>query len=220
MADIMSQHAPYPRELAVLVSQLSYRESEGWKAWLEDMCERDPGSRGLTLIVQRCGPDSYHPERMIRVNHYFPVPPATYDRRSWTWWLFEDVIGQVELHERMENFRIGGKTIYPPAHGPGNNPYLVLHYGTDADRRTSFRGGAEPAVSGQVTPAGEGAQGLPQIGLGGTGGDPDIPECPLCYACGGGGHGGSCPNGGEPPDLWAYDLPPGLQRPPRWPRRG
>lgn len=135
---IMSQHAPYPQELALLVEDLSYRESEGWRVWLEEM-ERDPGCKGLTLVVQRCGPDSYHADRIIQVNHYFPVPPATYDRRSWQWWLFE-TIGQVELHERMENFKIGGKPAYPPAHGPGNSPYLVLEYGTDADRRMSFRG--------------------------------------------------------------------------------
>ena len=44
----------------------------------------------------------------------------------------------------MENFRIGGKPAYPPAHGPGNSPYLVLQYGTDEDRRMSFRGELNP----------------------------------------------------------------------------
>jgi hypothetical protein len=138
----MHQVAPYPDVLQDLVARLSYRKSEGWKAWLQGM-ERDPGSAGLTLVVQRCGPDSYHPENVIRVNHYFPVPPATYDERSWRWWLFEQV-GLVELHERMENFLIDGKPAYPPAHGPGNSPYLVLEYGTDTDRRTSFRGELNP----------------------------------------------------------------------------
>ena len=142
---MMAQTAPYPEELAALVGELSYRESEGWRTWLEDDLQRDkPGrhsgeSRGLTLVVQRCGPDSYAPESIIRVNHYFAVPPATYDRRSWQWWLFE-TIGLVELHERMENFRIGGQPAYPPAHGPGSSPYLVLQYGTDLDRKTSFTG--------------------------------------------------------------------------------
>lgn len=143
MPEIMSQHALYPQELATLVGQLSYRETEGWKIWLEDQVERDLGSKGLTLIVQRRGPDSYHPENIIRVNHYFPVPPATYNRRSWQWWLFE-TIGLVEIHERMENFKINGEPAYPPAHSPGNNPYLVLQYGTETDRRTSFRGELNP----------------------------------------------------------------------------
>lgn len=145
----MSQTAPYPEILADLVRRLSYRDSEGWRTWLDDDLQRDkPGrhageSRGLTLVVQRCGPDSYVPGRIIRVNHYFAVPPATYDERSWRRWLF-DTIGLVELHERMENFRIDGKPAYPPAHGPGNSPYLVLEYGTDADRRTAFTGEVNP----------------------------------------------------------------------------
>jgi hypothetical protein len=44
----------------------------------------------------------------------------------------------------MEFFRIGGKPVYPPAHGPGNDPYLVLTYGEDLDRRTRFTGEVGP----------------------------------------------------------------------------
>jgi len=134
----MHQTAPYPDTLADLVGRLSYREREGWRVWLSDK-ERDPGSKGLTLVVQRCGPDSYNPEDTIRVNHYFPVPPATYNARSWQWWLFEQ-IGLVEFHERMEMFLVDGKPAYPPTHGPGNSPYMALEFSTDEDRRTSYRG--------------------------------------------------------------------------------
>lgn len=136
----MTQTAPYPQVLADLVKRVSYKADEDWMIWLEDDLERDPGSRGMTLIIQRYGPDTYHPERKIRVDHYFAVPPATYNERSWRWWLFNYCIRDVEDHERMENFKVDGKVVYPPAHGPGNNPYLVLEYGTDTDRRTSFRG--------------------------------------------------------------------------------
>jgi hypothetical protein len=136
--DTMTQTAPYPVPLQELVEQLSYRADRGWRVWLSDM-ERDPGSKGLTLVVQRCGPDSYQPENIIAVNHYFPVPPATFDRRSWQRWLF-DRLGDVDTHERMEDFVVDGQRPYAPAHGPGNSPYLVLEYGTDVDRRTSFRG--------------------------------------------------------------------------------
>ena len=145
----MHQVAPYPAELADLVGRLSYKEAEGWKVWLEDDLQRDkPGrhsgeSRGMTLIVQRVGPDSYAPESIIAVNHYFPVPPATYNRRAWQWWLFER-IGDVELHERAENFRIDGKPAYPPTHGPGCSPYQIMDYGSDEDRRMSFRGELNP----------------------------------------------------------------------------
>lgn len=139
---ILRQEAPYPETLRDLVIRSSYKKDEGWQTWLADI-ERDPGCSGLTLVIQRHGPDSYHPERVITVNHYFPVPPATYDERSWTWWLFERY-GDVELHERMENFKVDGKPVYPPAHGPGNNPYLVLQYGTDLDRRTKYTGEVNP----------------------------------------------------------------------------
>jgi len=88
-------------------------------------------------------PDSYSPDKTIVVWHYMIVPPASFDERSWRWWLFQQ-IGLVEQHERMEFFRIDGKPAYPPAHGPGNDPYLILDYGSDIDRRTSFRGDLNP----------------------------------------------------------------------------
>lgn len=139
----MWQVCPYPDVLADLVARCDYRAHEGWSMRLVDM-ERDPGSRGLTLVITRSGPDSYHLDRVMRVAHYFPVPPATFDERSWRRWLF-DRCGDVDTHERMELFKIDGVPVYPPAHGPGNSPYLVLEYGTDVDRRTSFRGDLNPA---------------------------------------------------------------------------
>jgi hypothetical protein len=141
----MRQVAPYPAALAALVRDLRYREQQGWRVWLDNDCQRDkPGrhageSRGMTLIVQRCGPDSYHPDQVIAVSHFFPVPAATYDERSWRRWLF-DRLGDVDTHERMEDFVISGERPYAPSHGPGNDPYLVRELSTREDRRTSFRG--------------------------------------------------------------------------------
>jgi hypothetical protein len=69
----MHQTAPYPDVLARLVKCLVYRKHMGWKVWLEDDLQRDkPGrhtgeSRGLTLVVQRHGPDTYHPPDPDRV---------------------------------------------------------------------------------------------------------------------------------------------------------
>jgi hypothetical protein len=127
--------------LSGLVDRLSYRD--GWEFLLADELDRGQGSKGTTLIITVTTPDSYRPEHTISVNHYMLVPPASYDARSWTWWLFQQ-IGLVEQHERMEFFHIDGKPVYPPAHGPGNDPYLVLIYGWDVDRRTSFRGELNP----------------------------------------------------------------------------
>jgi hypothetical protein len=140
-AETMRQQAPYPRLLAELLAGLTYKV--GWYFSLRDL-DRGQGSAGLTLVIEVDTPDSYHPQRRITVAHYMPVPPAAYDERSWRRWLF-DQIGLVELHERCEFFTIGGDKPYAPSHGPGNDPYLVREVGTDADRRTSFRGELNPA---------------------------------------------------------------------------
>lgn len=143
--NVLRQIAPYPQELALLVRSLQYKE--GWTFHLADM-ERDPGSSGLTLrIIIHCR-DSYHPERFTSVGHYFPVPPATYDDRSWRRWLFDQIM-LVELHEAMEFFQSDGQRPYAPSHGPGNSPYLLREVGTETDQRTSFRGEINTAKYGQ-----------------------------------------------------------------------
>lgn len=135
------QAAPFPAELAQLVGRLTYRD--GFEFFLGDQ-DRGQGCAGLTLVITVSTPDSYHPERIIRVRHLFPVPPAAFDERSWRRWLF-DQIGLVELHERCEFFRIGDERPYAPSHGPGNDPYLIREVGTELDRRTSSRGRLNPA---------------------------------------------------------------------------
>lgn len=144
-----SQVAPYPAELAALVAECSYRPN--WTVTM-DWVERDKDlktgavlSEGLTVVIETSGFNSYHPERgpYYGVNHYFPVPPATYDRRSWTRWLFE-CFHKVELHEAMEFFTIAGEKPFAPNHGPGRDPYTVHELGTDTDARMSFRGVLNP----------------------------------------------------------------------------
>lgn len=140
---LMLQQAPYPVILARLVERLSYRK--GWKFELVD-ADRGQGSKGLTLAITVSTLNSYPPHNPIRVCHYMLVPPASYDARSWQWWLFEQCL-LVERHEAMEFFTIhdspGSEHFvkpYAPLHGPGNDPYLVTEIATGLDRRTSFRG--------------------------------------------------------------------------------
>jgi hypothetical protein len=148
---IMHQEAPYPEVLAKLVNQVRYRDN--WTLRLE-VIDRGQGSRGLTLIITARVQDSYHPERMLDVNHYMPVPPAAYDERSWRRWLFEQC-QLVDRHEAMELFRIIHMADYvgqdgnrydqverpfAPSHGPGNDPYMIREVGTVEDQRTSFTG--------------------------------------------------------------------------------
>lgn len=135
---MLVQEAPYPDELEDLVKRLQYRP--GWTFKLEEM-ERDTGCFGLTLIITTLGYNSYHPEQgpNYSVRHLFPVPPATYNRRSWRRWLF-DQCQKVDRHEAMEFFMIDDERPYAPNHGPGNDPYIVAELSTDLDRRTLFTG--------------------------------------------------------------------------------
>lgn len=141
MSETMTQVAPYPQILDELVEQLEYRD--GWRFMLGHV-DRGQGSEGLTFAVYGTYPDTYHPERKINVVHYFIVPAAAYDRRSWTVWLFERML-DVERHECMEFFKIDGERPFAPHHGPGNDPYFVFIHGTDEDVHTSFRGDVKEA---------------------------------------------------------------------------
>jgi hypothetical protein len=151
MTGSMHQVAPYPQVLAGLVADLAYRRNLGWDVRLEDDLQRDkPGrhsgeARGMTLVVTRCGPDTYNPDTTIAVNHYFPVPAATYNRQSWQRWLF-DRLGDVDTHERCEDFAVAGHRPYAPNHSPGWDPYLVTELSSAADRETDFRGVRHPGT--------------------------------------------------------------------------
>lgn len=110
--DQLVQTAPWPTELAELVNATSYREHEGWTValrpdWPRDEVDGKIVGRGTTLVITTCGYDSYHPERgpKYRVQHFFIVPAATYNRAAWTRWLFEQ-FAKVELHECMEHFAL------------------------------------------------------------------------------------------------------------------
>lgn len=152
----LRQDAPYPINLDWLVTHLQYRP--GWEFSLEDVQRDEDHGRGtaggLTFLVTITGYNSYHVDQgpTYRVTHVFPVPAATYDRRSWQRWVF-DCLVKVETHECMEFFRFefqqygidddGDPFVerpYAPSHGPGNDPYIVREVGTREDQRTSFRG--------------------------------------------------------------------------------
>lgn len=146
----MSQIAPYPNGLYQLINSIRYKK--GWRFTLYDDYLRDPPSthsgesRGLTLSILIDTPDSYHPENMIRVQHLFPVPPATYNHESWQRWLLDRIL-QVEQHEACEFFTITEPELikpFAPLHGPGEDPYRIVEYATNKQRRTSFQGKVEP----------------------------------------------------------------------------
>lgn len=140
----VQQYGPFPVGLKEIVDACVYRP--GWRVTLVDL-ERDPASThgvaagGLTLVITTVGFDTYDvgagPD--YRVAHYFVVPAATYNRRSWLRWLF-DCFAKVELHEAMEFFQVAGARPFAPTHGPGDDPYVVHELATDEQIRTTFRG--------------------------------------------------------------------------------
>lgn len=147
-----TQEAPYPTILEELIEDLSYKS--GWRLTLRQGLDRGQGSVGLTLDILIHTPDSYNENKLIGVHHYFPVPPAAYDYRSWRRWLFEQIL-LVERHEAAEFFRFITHDVdaetrsrpfeivdrpFAPSHGPGNDPYLIREVGTIEDQRTTFRG--------------------------------------------------------------------------------
>lgn len=147
----LTQVAPYPEILEELVANCKYRP--GWEVELQDIQrDEDHGrgeGRGLTLVITTLTTNSYaedkrcdtcwSPITRYRVHHYFIVPAATYDKRAWQRWLFEQFL-KVEQHEAMEFFAIDGERPFSPIHAPGADPYTVTELSTDTERRTSYRG--------------------------------------------------------------------------------
>lgn len=125
-----TQIAPFPQELADLVEAIHYKK--GWDLTLEDDLDRGQGSKGLTLVIHILTPDSYHPDQSRAVNHYFPVPPAAYDRRSWQRWLLDRVL-LVETHEAMEFFALRDDSLL----GGGTRCSTCCHAMTRHDGRDS-----------------------------------------------------------------------------------
>lgn len=161
------QIAPWPDDLEDLVKTFKYKP--GWRfRFVPDLArdfepddhrrERPPIGRGATLVIYSLTYNSYgkHDDDGnyigeyeasdppdYRVAHYKIVPAATFNRASWKRWILDQCL-EVEQHEACEFARfVDGEEVdrpFAPLHGPGENPYVIHEYSTDAQRRTSFRG--------------------------------------------------------------------------------
>lgn len=133
-----TNQAPYPEDLDEIVNNLEYRP--GWTFGLVDI-DRGQGSEGLTFIVTSQGYDTYNVNRgeTYKVRHYFIVPAASYNRRSWLRWVLDRLI-DIETHEVCEFMQVDGKRPFAPNHGPGFDPYVVREMNTIEDAETTFRG--------------------------------------------------------------------------------
>lgn len=119
----MAEDYYVPPGLPALVGAISYKP--GWHCWL-DKFEEEGQVRGIALHIVSDTEDSLAPERRIRVNHEFLVPPASYNRDTWAAWLFDRFV-DVERHEAGEFFRIDGVREFAPHHGNGEDPYRTWH---------------------------------------------------------------------------------------------
>jgi hypothetical protein len=123
--------------LAALVSQVTCKP--GWTFHLTD----EEGA--LRLVITVPGLNSYDTGRRLTVSHFFPVPTATYNERTWRRWIFERCQG-VENHELGEWFKVGGHRPFAPLHGPGEDPYTVHEFRAEIDARTLQDGSISEAA--------------------------------------------------------------------------
>jgi hypothetical protein len=117
--------------LSALVERASCKP--GW--WFHLQTEDD----SLRLVITVSGVDSYNPDNPLRVAHFFPVPTATYNEKTWRRWIFE-CCRRVENHELGEWFKIGNERPFAPLHGPGEDPYTVHEFRDEVDARTMQNG--------------------------------------------------------------------------------
>lgn len=92
-------------------------------------------SGAFRLVITVPGVDSYHPDQRLTVSHFFPVPIATFNEKTWRRWIFE-MCRRVENHELGEWFQVDGARPFAPLHGPGEDPYTFHEFRDESDART------------------------------------------------------------------------------------
>lgn len=123
---------PYePPGLRELVDAITYKPE--WLTYLDTFREAGEVRAWAFYVVSETA-NSYDPRLTIRVRHEFLVPPASWNRATWTAWLF-DRIRDVETHEAGEFFMVDGVRAFGPHHGNGEDPYRVWHAGDREDTR-------------------------------------------------------------------------------------
>ena|SRR5665213_3344364 len=118
-----------------MVLSATLSANRGWRFRIVD----EDGAKRLVITVD--GYDSSKPVAMMpfTVGHYFPIPQASYNEKTWRRWIFE-CCRRVENHELGEWFRIGNDRPFAPLHGPGEDPYTVHEFRPEADALTTQDG--------------------------------------------------------------------------------
>lgn len=98
----------------------------GWRFFLDE----EDGVLRLRIVVYAT--DARNPGLYLIVNHFFPVPTATFNEKSWRRWIFDQCLA-LENHEMGEWFMVGEERPFAPLHGPGENPYVVHEFRPESD---------------------------------------------------------------------------------------
>lgn len=106
------------------------------RGWIFRLVDEDGA---LRLVIRVPGRDAYDEDRLMTVDHFFPVPVTTYNEKSWRRWIFE-MCRRLENHELGEWFRIGDERPFAPLHGPGEDPYTVHEFREVMDALTTQDG--------------------------------------------------------------------------------
>ena len=127
--------------LAALVGEVRCKPGWSFRIIEEAVAKR--------LVISVEGLDSSRPSRKLpmTVRHFFPVPEATYNEKTWRRWIFERCRG-VENHELGEWFRIGADRPFQPLHGPGEDPYVVHEFRPETDGLTTQDGSLRQPYGG------------------------------------------------------------------------
>jgi len=102
--------------------------------WFFRLADED-GAKRLVITIK--GVNNYDHAQPYTVSHWHPVPITTYNEKSWRRWIFEQCIRTMN-HELGESLRFGPDELRPfaPMHGPGEDPYTVHEWRSEADALT------------------------------------------------------------------------------------
>lgn len=126
-----------PKNTFALLEQI-VRETQCKPGWSFRLVDEDGAKR---LVIRIAGVNNYDHSEPFTVNHYHPVPIATYNEKTWRRWIFEQCRRTMN-HELGESLRFGKDEVRPfaPMHGPGEDPYTVHEIRSEVDALTTQDG--------------------------------------------------------------------------------
>lgn len=123
-------------QLSIETLQKVVSEASAFPNWSFRLKDEDGAWR---LVIRIVGHDNYNPDRPWIVDHFHPVPLATYNEKSWRRWVYEQCRRTMN-HEIGEALNFNGIRPFAPMHGPGEDPYMVHEVRPVEDALTTQNG--------------------------------------------------------------------------------